>query len=305
MTGALDDFSLLVTLKTPDDLQQRPSYHSLLDPAQSKLAEVLAPYHFDAPYPCGLSTCRTPHQSGYLVVTVDGKETNIGGICGRKIFGEDFAVKANLQDQRARLKHQLDTLQRVRDQKTVLLGRIAELLNRPLGVKWAESTLRSFKDAIGQGIYKQLREKARRNDVTVETTRAATAEERERHYVANPGGRPLQFVTEKAGDLSGLDYLNHDPERVLTELKDKLYALETLDAKNLGQRARKEWVDWAGSIERCFEQVEGVLADALRFFCQENFSLLPLLSADSKEQGRLAMVRWSAAEHRVVVKPAK
>lgn len=305
MAGAVDDFSLLVTLKSPEDLLLRPLYHSQLNPEHSKLAEVLAPYHFDKPYPCGLSSCRTPHQSGYLVVTEDEKETNIGGICGRRIFGEDFSIKANLQEKRFRLKHQLDTLQRVRNQRDELLQRIGALFNADIGVKWAEASRRAFKDAVGHDIYKKLQEKARRNESGVEHVRSSTQEERERHRAANPTGKPLQFVTEKLGDLIGLDFLNHYPEKLLTDIKDKVYGLETLDAKALSPKARKEWVDWATGIERRLEEIERILTDAVRFFAQSNFALIVALGRDKKEQQKLTSVRWSASERRVVTRALK
>lgn len=305
MAGALDDFSLLVDLRTPEDLLLRPLYHPEINPKDSKLAEVLAPYHFAEPYPCGLSSCRTPHQSGFLVVTEDKKETNIGSVCGLRIFGEAFSIKANLQAQRSRLKHQLDTLQRVRDRKDELLARIAELFNRASGAKWAETSRKRLQAAIGFAVFGQLRDKARRNETGVESVRTATQEERERHRVTNPGGKPLQFITERIGDLAGLDFLNHYPEEALTELKNKIYALGVLDAKALAPKARKEWVDWAGNIERSFDQIEQTLADALRFFTQANFTLIPSLSHDAKEQARLAQVSWSVAERRIVVKPVR
>lgn len=124
MDGSIDDFSLLVDLRSPSDLAQRPRYRPSLDPKQSKLVEVLAPYHFDEPYPCGLSSCHTPHKTGYLVVTGDNRETNIGGVCGKHIFGDEFAIKANLQRQRADLKYQLDTLQGIRGETDRHLARI-------------------------------------------------------------------------------------------------------------------------------------------------------------------------------------
>ena len=96
MTGTLDDFSLLADLTGPSDLQSRPAYLPSLDATDATLAEVLAPYHFDEPYPCGLASCRQPHQQGFLVVTDDGFETNVGKDCGKRIFGEEFAIKANL-----------------------------------------------------------------------------------------------------------------------------------------------------------------------------------------------------------------
>lgn len=302
MNRQLDDFSLLVTVNSHEDLILRPQYEPQIDLKHSKLAEVLAPYHFAEPYPCGLSTCRTPHQSGFLVVTVDGKETNVGGICGRKIFGDEFAIKADLQDRRAQLKRQLEKLQNVRDSKVVLLGRIAAQLNRPMGVKWAESTFRDFKAAVGQAVFKVLREKARRNESVVELTREANKEERDRHRIANPSAKPLQFVSEKVGDLTGLDFLNFDPVRTLTELKDKLHSLDAIDPKALSPRVRKEWVDWTNNIERTFESIEDVLTAALRFFTSENLKIISALGSTPQEQSRLTKIRWSSAEMRLIYK---
>jgi len=162
--------------------------------------------------------------------------------------------------------------------------------------------LRNLKEAFGPYIFKVLREKARRGENIVEVTRDATKEERDRHRVANPSARPLQFVTEKVGNLTGLDMLNHDPLRVLTCLKDKLHELDNLDAKKLSPRARKEWLDWAGGIERTFEEVEGVLADALRFYTRENLKIMIGLGSTPQDQMRLAMIQWSNSEMRLIYK---
>ena len=305
MTGALDDFSLLVSIKTPEDLLQRPLYQSVLDPQKSKLAEVLAPYYFDRAHPCGISNCRTPLQSGYLVITEDQKETNIGQICGKKIFGDDFVIKANLQDKRARLKHQLETLQEVRDRTPELMERIASMLYRDLGAKWADLTLKAFREAVGQAVFSQIRDKARRGEYSVEKVRPATADERALHRQSNPSGRPLQFVSEKIGDLAGLGFLNAYPTAILTSLKDKLFELGGVDGKALAAGPRKAWVDWAGSIELTLDGVESNLTDAVRFFSQQNFQLFPALGKDQKEHDRLAQVRWSDSERRVIAKTAR
>lgn len=264
----------------------------------------MAPYYFDEPYPCGISSCRTRHQTGYLVITEDQKETNIGQICGVKYFGKDFKIKANLQDQRARLKYQIDTLKDICQKKTDLLARIASLFGRELGTKWAESTLRDFKNTVGYVAFNELREKARRGETAVEKVRAATQEEKDRHEVAS-GGKSLQFISEKLGDLSGLDFLNSYPERDLTDLKNKLYELDAVNVRDLSAKARKDWVDWAGSIERIFEAAEDALANALRFFTQANFLLVSVLGKDAKEQDRLSQMRWSEKERRVIFRTVK
>src|SRR5690606_15991857 len=244
MTAALDDFSLLVDLKGPSDLISRPAYNPCLEAVESKLAEVLAPYDFAEPYPCGLASCRQPHQHGFLVVTMDKEETNVGKDCGRRIFGEDFAIKANLQAARASRKRQLDTLQGVLDLKEELLNRVSELYDRKTGTKWANAELRKLKDhPLHIFPTKKLYAMASRGETAVVDVRKATKEEKEQHRAFNPGAKPLEYMEETVGHLQGLKFLVASPHDAATTLKDKLYELEGTDAKALSTRKLQDWVN--------------------------------------------------------------
>lgn len=299
----MEDFSLVVAIHTPDDLNARPAYCARLDPKSSVLAEVLAEYRFKHDYPCGLSNCRQAHQTGYLVVTTDGIETNVGNVCGKKIFGDNFSIKVNEQARRVRLKNQLDSLRAVSDRKTQILARIADLLNRPLGAKWAETNLRTLKEALGIEVLTRLRDRARRGETIVSTDRAATEDERERHRLNNPNAKPLNFVSERLGEFIALDYLNHHPVGKLTQIKDKLHELSVLAPTTLSTAKRKEWVDWAQSLDRNLDNVENVLADALRFYCQTNFELMPALATTSKDHNRISSsLVWSPATMKLTIR---
>ena len=280
MSASLDDFSLLVDLKGPADLTCRPAYHSPLDATDSKLAEVLAPYDFAKPYPCGLASCRQPHQHGFLVVTVDKVETNVGKDCGRRIFGEDFAIKANLQAARASRKRQLDTLQGVLDHKEELLGRISELYDRKTGTRWANAELRSLKERpLLHFPANKLYAMASRGETAVIDVREATKEEKAQHRAFNPGAKPLKYMEETVGHLQGLKFLATNPHDAATALKDKLYELASTDLKTLSAKKLQDWVEWANGIERKFDDIEDTLANALRFFSAENIGLLHALAA--------------------------
>lgn len=287
MSASLDDFSLLVDLKGPADLTCRPAYRSPLDATDSKLAEVLAPYDFAEPYPCGLASCRQPHQHGFLVVTVDKVETNVGKVCGRRIFGKDFTIKANRQADRARRKRQLDTLQGVLERKEELLGRISELYDRKTGTRWANAELRELRErSLFLCASKKLYAMATRGETEVIDVREATKEEKEQHRAFNPGAKPLRYVNEPVGHLQGLKFLVTNPHDAATALKDKLYELTNIDMKALPTRKLREWVDWASGIEREFDDIEDTLANALRFFSAENIGLLHALAAIEERSGR-------------------
>lgn len=263
----------------PSDLTRRPAYRSPLDATDSKLAEVLAPYDFAEPYPCGLASCRQPHQHGFLVITVDKVETNVGKDCGRRIFGEDFAIKANLQAARAHRKRQFDTLQGVLDRKEELLGRISELYDRKTGTRWANAELRSLKEhPLLHFPSNKLYAMATRGETEVIDVREATKEEKEEYRAFNPSAKPLRYVNEPVGHLQGLKFLVANPHDAATALKDKLYELTSTDVKALPTRKLREWVDWASGIEREFDDIEDTLANAARFFADDNVRLLYALA---------------------------
>lgn len=274
MVSALDDFSLLVDLKDPSDLQSRSAYQSCIDVSDLKLEEVLAPYHFNEPYPCGLASCRQPHHHGFLVVTDDGVETNVGKDCGRRIFGEEFTIKANLQQKRADLKYQQEILQSARDNKNSLLSRVDEFSKRKNGAKWAENELRELKRSISHITATKLHRMATRGETAVEKEREATKDERERHSIVNANTKPLRYVSEKIGDLQGLEFLNSSPQQLLVDMKDRIYELDSVNIKNLNDKQRREWVDWVNDIERIFDAIAKKLIEATHFFSPNNILLV-------------------------------
>lgn len=286
MSNLIEDFSLLVDLKSPDDLAQRPRYHPSLDPKQSTLVEVLAAYYFNEPYPCGLSSCHTPHQKGYLVVTSDDKETNIGGVCGKRIFGDDFVIKANERDRQLALKHQTDTLQAAIENKEQFLAKIADLHNRKKGTRWAQALLARVKDRISRQTSAKLHAMAARDETAVTIEREATKEERDQHSAFNPSTKPLRYKVEKVGDLQGLQFLVIDPHQATLSLKDKFYELERSDINSLSSKQRRDWVSWVNNIELSFDAIEKNLAEALRFFSRENMLLIEQLDDIETERSR-------------------
>jgi hypothetical protein len=74
------------------DFQTRPAFQSDLDHGQRKLLKIIGDYEFNETQKlkCGLKRCRTTHWHGYVVLTDDGIETNIGRDCGKKYFGVNW-----------------------------------------------------------------------------------------------------------------------------------------------------------------------------------------------------------------------
>lgn len=72
---------------------------------------------------------------------------------------------------------------------------------------------------------------------------------------------------------------------VATALKDKLYELTSTDVKALPARNLQEWFEWATGIEREFDDIEDTLANALRFFADDNVRILYALAAIEERNG--------------------
>lgn len=73
------------------EIQNRENYRPKLDLQDQQLSDVFG-YYEDLPeeIPCGKASCRAGHKKGFLVITEDGLETNLGHVCGTNVFGIAF-----------------------------------------------------------------------------------------------------------------------------------------------------------------------------------------------------------------------
>ena len=60
-----DATNLVKRPQTYEELQTRPDFRAPLDHKAFALRRVLTDYHFPKDVPCGLKSCRQPHQHGY------------------------------------------------------------------------------------------------------------------------------------------------------------------------------------------------------------------------------------------------
>src|SRR5882724_11249527 len=78
-----------IRFSSADEFKTRAAWRDGVDPAQHKPAKIIGDYAFakTEALPCGLKSCRTKHQYGYVIRTEDGLETHIGRHCGKRYFG--------------------------------------------------------------------------------------------------------------------------------------------------------------------------------------------------------------------------
>jgi hypothetical protein len=285
----------LLDILSPEDFNRRERYSNSVDPKSTKLIAVLAPYRFKDKVHCGLTSCRTPHNFGYLISTEDDRETNIGNDCGRKHFGKDFTIQRNIEEKKRRRLLQLETLKNIYANKEQLVQRIGVVKSRPYGISWLMRSRKALQQEITSQFYFDLNSKARRGEASVSDTRERSEKEIKRLQDMNPGTKrdKWRYETSHAGTLVGLQGFAFDFTNVfLVGLEQKLQTLLQSDIDNLPGKALGTWVSWANGIENVFQQTEDALSDAIRFFQRQNFELFPYLTTDNKLKKKLETLAW-------------
>ena len=63
-----EDGKTLVSIDSWDEIIERPGFKQKVNPKEVVLKQIIGRYHIDPKQPCGISSCGTAHNMGYLVV---------------------------------------------------------------------------------------------------------------------------------------------------------------------------------------------------------------------------------------------
>ena len=72
-----------------EELLNRPKFKTSIS-GDVELDSVIGMYTAPNKVICGLQSCKTPHNKGFVILTADGVETNIGQVCGKENFQLNF-----------------------------------------------------------------------------------------------------------------------------------------------------------------------------------------------------------------------
>lgn len=282
----------LVRIKSWAEVEEVPSFTSVLDPRASPLKSILASYAFLDRHPCGLKSCRTGHGIGYVVQTVRGDVTNIGHQCGKKHFSVTFTRMAKAHDRDLRAQVQRELLVAFQHQAPELLARIETMREGPTGASWIARTLMALKDrtsGLPERVAARLNALVRSRDGTLTIGREATADEitRMRNQGKRIGPGPT-YVDEVVGHLDGLACLY--PQNDLRELLVKrsthhLQTLVSLDVATVTDRHRRTLAKQVLDIEPALTQAAEAIAHGHRFLTKANIGKLAAI-AHSREDRR-------------------
>lgn len=271
----------LVRIDSWEQVLERPGFNGNLDPTKHELKAIIGRYVFKDKLLCGLSSCHTPHNRGYLVVTKDGLETNLGKDCGRTHFGVDFNDMSRQFERDMTEKENRETLWSFHFKLDEFFQAIEELRRGDRGADWVHKKSRPLLElnkGCPQEVVRRIADLLKTGGSTVFTQRVATAKETELEEGRTGRSRPRpHYVDEPVGQVNHLDALR--PENDLREIlvldleaKGKELAELDIDAMTHEQLAR--WVKWVGTVEGKLDRAREAIDTGRRLLVEANLSCL-------------------------------
>jgi hypothetical protein len=283
----------LVRLDSWDDVMSRPGYVANLDPRTTRLVEVLGNYTLFPFLQCGLSTCHTSHGKGYLVVTSDGRETNIGQDCGRKYFGLEFKRLAKAFDQHEQNQRRRVALVALQHRIPTIEARIATLMDEPLGARWVNRHATRLIDPL-KGLPKAVTNimggLLRRRTGALTRSRVATKEDLQ---LMRAQGQRIQsganYIEEVIGQVEGISalYKENDLRRLLVLDMANLALIKGLDIDSMKDKMLRDLAKWGESVEPALAQAEEALATGRRLLTQANMRQLLAFTTSREDRQTL------------------
>jgi hypothetical protein len=303
MARTYDDRREIPVISRWEDMTERERFCRDIDGRKVELLRVLAPYRNLLPHgPCGLSNCRTPNGSGYLIEAADGRETNIGRDCGKRHFPE-FHEQALAVDRIQRERELRERAVAAKQDLPRLRAIVDELRLEERGATWVEHCVRRLRAqllAVDPVLWSSLQRRAASGAAVVNRVRKLAKRERApAQEIVTKEGKTLRvrqdaYAEERVGRFEGLEAFL--PERDLHELVAKravalLDALDRCDAASDRHKDISGLLKELGQFDATIRAIRWSVEAGRLFFKPENLALLPFLTSDEGQQKQLSRIR--------------
>lgn len=263
-----------------EDLLQRPGFTVNLDPKQHELKSVIGRYIFSDMVKCGLSNCQTPHARGYIVVTKNGLETNIGKDCGKKYFALDFDHLAKQFDTDLAAYENRDLLWSFSFRIEDLEAKISALRAEDKGADWVNRNSSALVNPgkLPLAVTRQINSLVKQKSGKFTRDRVASSHEAEE--IEARAGRKLErplYVTEFEGNLRGIESLypeNNLRQLLMVEILDELKAFKGVNIDMLTNSQLVKWKKWATSVDVIMDRAIESVEHGRRLLTKENLAQL-------------------------------
>jgi hypothetical protein len=296
MPGISDEVGQLIKPpKTFDEMEARPAFIAPLDHDEHKLTDVLAPYSFAKQVPCGLRSCRTNHNNGFLVRTQSGAETNIGSVCGRKYFGDDFVIASSVHRRQRARQEALTQATHLKTQQHSINQRIDHLVSGPFGTHWLRRLGVVLQVRLGADGMSLLKKKARTGSYQVEKVSERTEQEIQREMALTRKKRDeLKYKSEAVGVMQPMRWLSYDFKGDLIDnLRVPLDALCAMDLQVTETKVIQRMLKAVSGWEQRIETANAVLKEAAEGLSHGNLALLTIAVQSGRPDAKtVGLVGW-------------
>jgi len=263
-----------------EEVLQRPGFTVDLDPKQHELKSVIGRYVFGDMVKCGLTNCHTLHARGYIVVTKNGLETNIGKDCGKKYFAVEFDHLAKQFDTDLAAYENRDLLWSFSFRVEELEAKIAGLRTEDKGANWVNMHSGALVNPgkLPIAITRQLNSLVKQKSGKFTRDRQALSYEADDMEVR--AGRKLErplYITEFEGDIRGIEALypeNNLRELLMVQILDELKAFKGVDIDALTNSQLIRWKKWATSVDVIMDRAIESVEHGRRLLTKENLAQL-------------------------------
>lgn len=272
----------LIRVESWSEIEGRPGFKKDLNPTEHKLDSIIGRYVFAETIKCGLSNCHKPHAKGYIVVTKDGHETNIGKDCGKTYFGVDFETLTKRFDRDITQAENRERLWNFTFKIEELELRISNLRKEAKGADWVHRNIRPLvtpNTGCPETVVRQLARMVKNRSSVLSIQREATQSEIEdQEAIENRSIQRPYYVDQPIASINGIEaiYPENDLRALLAlhvELKLKEFQGVQIDALTYGEL--RNWVKWVDSVDPTLEQVVASIEWGRKLLNSENLS--PLL----------------------------
>lgn len=270
-----------IMLGTWDDIVNRPSYTTPVEPNESHYLRVAAIYSFaEHGVTCGASDCLQAHSQGFLVITSDEKETSLCEACGKRLLNVTFEAQRKVLQGQSHIRQQRIQLNTVLKQSEEIKRRIRELKQAPYGANWLYRALTNFRKACPAELLTALGELAtnKEDNAILNALLEDNADGSRLRQIEQLEGLGVFAVDIREALIDGV-------LRPLEQLED--YAKDPDSTRSLANYCR-----WADRLDEQFALVEKLLEEGRVFFKTENLERLQSIPLSKKSARLTRSLRW-------------
>ncbi|HDY89364.1 MAG TPA: hypothetical protein ENH82_14770 [bacterium] len=270
-----EDGKSFVEISCWEDIITRPKYESKVDKEQVKLKAIIGKYYLSPKHPCGISSCGTAHNKGFLVVCQGGIETNIGDDCGRNIFGVDFKTLENQFNQDMNIQRYREKIKTYQSRIESYIENIENLKNGDIG---GIATYEKIKWFMTKGFETKtlhaLERKAKLKDNRIFELQKMDNRDIE---LARESGNYETHNKVEIGLLMGITAaIDYKKLKTLLQvhLSEEVDKFKSIDADTLSYKDLQFWHNWANRLDKRIAQAKEIIGECKSFLNDKNISTI-------------------------------